>query len=96
LAATGRERLDVVESSLVLAERHVQDGRFRIVRQEALVERLRSRGHKAPLHEAREILELLYRVQEQFETHLERARAEDLRPASARTRSHLGRSASPR
>lgn len=86
----------MVESSLVLTERDVQDGRLRIVRQEATIERLRSRVRRAPLHEAREMLELFYRVQERFEIYLERARAEASCPQGGRAGSYLGRGENPR
>ena len=61
----------MVEDSLTTAQRYVQEGRFRITRQEALVERLRSKGRDGSLREAREILALLYAIQEQFEEYLE-------------------------
>ena len=61
----------MVEDSLTMAQRYVQEGRFRIARQEALVERLKSGRRADPLREAREILALLYAIQEQFEEHLE-------------------------
>ena len=61
----------MVEDSLTIAQRYVQEGRFRIARQETLVERFRSGGRDGPLREAREILALLYAIQEQFEEHLE-------------------------
>ena len=82
----------MVEDSLAMAQRYVQEGRFRIARQEALIERLKNRGRDGPLHEAREILALLYAIQEQFEGHLEEewARASDPPPRSFE---HVGRAA---
>ena len=66
----------MIEDFLTTAQRYVQEGKSRIARQEKLVERLSTKGRDGPLREAREILGLLYTIQEHLEQ--ERVRASKL------------------
>ena len=70
------------ESALVVARRHVRDGRRIIADQRRLVEMLRARGRGRDVYDAEKILESFERAQAVFDDHLHKLEADRWRWAA--------------